>query len=131
MKLFSIALSFTILFQSLGITLNDIVQIDDFIEHAKFHSKEYGDNVFVFISKHYGDLKTSHQKQHQEEQEDHKKLPFQNCSHLVSIIVLHLGTGLTELKSTIFSEVKKHHFFYRSPSSSPHLEGLLQPPRFL
>ena len=130
-KLFSIALSFTILFQSIGITMNDLVQIDDFIEHAQFHNKEYGDNLLAFISKHYGELKASHQKHHQEEKEEHQKLPFQSCSHVISTSVLDLITNDTELKSLDFYDVKKHHFFYKSSSSSPHLQGLLQPPRFV
>ena len=64
-KLFSISLSFLILLQSFGISFNDLSQIDEFIEHAQFHSEQYGDNVFVFISKHYGELKTDHDKEHQ------------------------------------------------------------------
>ena len=60
--------------QSIGIHLSDLVQLDEFIEHAQFHSKEYGDNVFVFISKHYGELKAEHDAQHKEEQEEHQQL---------------------------------------------------------
>ena len=109
--------------------INDIAQIDDFIEHAQFHSEQYGDNVFVFISKHYGELKAEHNKEHQEEKEDHEQLPFQHQSHVSCISVFVANTTKEELKTPEFSEYKSHHFFYQEPSSSLHLEGLLQPPR--
>ena len=115
--------------QSFGISLSDIAQIDDFIEHAQYHSQQYGDNVFVFISKHYGELKADHDKEHQEEKEDHKQLPFQHQSHMSSIAVLLLNTHRTELKTVEFSELNTHQFYYQAPSSALHSEGLFQPPR--
>jgi len=129
-KLFSISLSFVILIQSFGIGLADLTQIDEFIEHAQFHSEQYGDNVLVFISKHYGELKAEHNKEHQEEKEDHEQLPFQQHSHISSIIASFVVTTYKEeIKTAEFSEFKAHHFYYQEPSSSLHLEGLFQPPR--
>lgn len=128
-KLFAISFSFLILIQSIGLSINDIAQIDDFIEHAQFHNKEYGDNVFVFISKHYGELKVIHDKEHQEEKEDHEQLPFQHQSHVSCTSVFIANTTKEEIKIPEFLEYKTHHFFYQEPSSSLHLEGLLQPPR--
>jgi len=43
-KLFAILLSFLILTQSLRIDYDDIIQMDELIEHAQFHKAEYGDN---------------------------------------------------------------------------------------
>lgn len=128
-KLFSISFSFLILIQSIGLSVNDISQIDDFIEHAQFHSEQYGDNVFVFISKHYGELKAAHNKEHQEEKEDHEQLPFQHQSHISCMSAFIAITTKNEFKIPEFSDYKTHHFFYQEPSSSLHLEGLLQPPR--
>ena len=51
-SIFSILLSFVILVQGFGLHVNDIAQLDEFIEHAEYHSEQYGDNVIVFISKH-------------------------------------------------------------------------------
>ena len=129
LKFFSIALSFSILIQSLGLCLDDIVQIDEFIEHAQFHSQQHGDNIIVFISKHYGELKADHEKEHQEEKEDHEKLPFQHQSHVSIIAVISLDTIKKEFKTPEFSEFNTHIFYYQAPSSSLHLEGLFQPPR--
>lgn len=128
-KLFSIALSFIILMQSFGIRINDITQIDEFIEHAQFHSEQYGDNVFVFISKHYGKLKLNHDKEHQEEKEDHEQLPFHHQSHAFLVLALVLNTDKPELSIVEFSESNTHKFYYQAASSSLHSEGLLQPPR--
>lgn len=128
-KLFSISFSFIILIQGFGISLGEITQIDEFIEHAQFHSEQYGDNVFVFISKHYGELKTDHDREHQEEKEDHKQLPFQHQSHISSITAFVLNTQKEEFKTPEFSEFHTHNFYYQAPSSSLHLKGLFQPPR--
>lgn len=128
-KLFSISLSLLILIQSFGFSINDIVQIDEFIEHAQYHNEQFGDNLFVFISKHYGDLKVDHNREHQEEKEDHEKLPFQHQSHISSISVFVLNSNKKEFRAPEFPESKTHHFHYQTPFSSIHLKGILQPPR--
>lgn len=128
-KLFSTILSFLILNQTIGIGLSDLTQIDEFIEHAQFHSEQYGDNVLVFISKHYGELKAEHTKEHQEEKEDHEQLPFQQHSQVSSVTPFVLTTYKEEIKTAEFSEFKAHNFYYQEHSSSLHLEGLFQPPR--
>lgn len=122
-------MSFVILLQSVGLHTDDLVQIDEFIEHAKFHSEQYGDNVFVFISKHYGELKAAHEKEHQEEKEDHEKLPFQHHCSLSSMVAYTTSIFNTDLETPIVSEHKVTNFFYQPPSSSSHTKGLLQPPR--
>lgn len=131
-KLFSISFSIVILLQSFGISFNDVSQIDEFIEHAQFHSEEYGDNVLVFISKHYGELKADHDREHQNEKEEHDELPFNqnNCSHNSSITAFVLQSNQEEFYTPELVEFKEHNFFYVAPSSSLHSEGLLQPPRY-
>lgn len=115
--------------QSFGVSLSDLSQIDEFIEHAQFHNEQYGDNLMVFIAKHYGELKAAHEKEHQEEKEDHEQLPFQQYSHMYSISAFVLNTSKNELKILEFPEFRTHHFFYQAPSSSLHSDGLFQPPR--
>ncbi|UWX56180.1 hypothetical protein NYZ99_07910 [Maribacter litopenaei] len=129
-KLFSIVMSFVILLQSIGLHSDDLVQIDEFIEHAKFHSEQYGDNVLVFISKHYGELKAAHEKEHQEEKEDHEQLPFQHHCHLSSIVAYTTDPLDSELETQMIMEYNAANFYYQPPSSSSHTKGLLQPPRY-
>lgn len=130
-KLISISISLVILMQNFGIGLNDISQLETFVEHAQFHSEQYGDNVFVFISRHYGELKENHSKEHQEEKEDHEQLPFShnNCSHFSSVIAFIISTNKEEFKTPEISEFKVHNFFYKAPKSSLHKLGLIQPPQ--
>ena len=132
MKGTSIIWSFIFLFQSVGLTFNDVVQLDEFIEHTKFHNKHYGDTIFVFISKHYGELKSDHHKEHQEEKSKHEQLPFQNNIYLSSIGALSLVTPhKLELITTDFIDFKSHNFIYKESSSSLYSEGHFQPPRYI
>lgn len=128
-KLFSIVLSSLILLQSFGIHWNDIVQLDELIEHAQFHSDQYGDNLVVFLSKHYGELKADHQKQHQEEKEDHEKLPFNHHCPIASITAFVMDASFSGLDYVEEVEYKSINFQYCPPSSTLHAEGILQPPR--
>lgn len=128
-RLVSITLSLVVLLQSFGLHTDDLVQIDEFIEHAQFHSEQYGDNVIVFISKHYGELKASHEQEHQEEKEDHEQLPFQHHCHLSSIVAYTVNSFDSNFESPIIQEFKSTNFYYQAPSSSSHTSGLLQPPR--
>ncbi|MFX0557989.1 hypothetical protein ACOCEA_14405 [Maribacter sp. CXY002] len=128
-KLFAISFSFVLLLQSFGLHFNDLVQIDEFIEHAQFHSEQYGDNVIVFISKHYGELKAAHEQEHQEEQEDHEQLPFQHHCQLTSLVVFNVNAIASTIKSPVNLELSTTNFHYQAPSSSLHTRGILQPPR--
>jgi hypothetical protein len=116
--------------QSFGLSfISDIAQIDEFVEHAEFHNEQYGDNIAVFIAKHYGELKTAHNKEHEEEKKDHEELPFQHQSHIFSSTAFVMNTTKDEFKTPEYLEFRTHNFFYQEPSSSLHLEGLFQPPR--
>lgn len=114
--------------QSVGIHISDLIQLDELIEHAQFHSKEYGDNVFVFLSKHYGELKAEHEEQHQEEKKDHQQLPFQHQYH-ISMNAFEADLPKIELIELDFAEHTSTNFYYQDPTSTLHTEGLFQPPR--
>ncbi len=128
-KLFSIATSFLILFQSFNIPIDDLVELDELIEHAQFHAEEHGDNFFVFISKHYGELKAEHNQQHQEEKEQHEQLPFQHQSQSPSLYALVLNSPIEAsaiLEDGVYSSA---NYFYQASYHSRAQEGLFQPPR--
>ena len=128
-KLFAISLSALMLIQSSNIGTDDIMQIDELIEHAQFHKQEYGDGFFVFLSKHYGELKVEHSKNHQEEQKDHEQLPFQCQGHISTVIAFlpfnsnHYFNDIEILDTTEFN------FHYFNFYSSLHEKELLQPPK--
>lgn len=128
-KLFSIVISLLILVQSFNIHANDIVDLDELIEHAQFHAEEYGDNFFVFLSKHYGELKVEHSKKHQEEKEDHEQLPFQHHCHSTSLSAFVLNQTVDypiEVADVIDGN---SNYFYQVSYHSLAQERLLQPPR--
>lgn len=128
-KLFSIFMSGLILIQSFDIAFNDIAQFDELLEHAQFHAEEYGDSLFVFISKHYGELKDQHDKEHQEEKKEHDKLPFQNHYGCASSVAIVTDTSFLRMNCPQIPESKTTNFYYHPPISSLHAQGLFQPPR--
>lgn len=128
-KLYSISLSLIILIQSIGISFNDIVQFDEFMEHAQYHMEQHGDNFLDFVSKHYGSLKEEHEKLHQDEQEEHEELPFQHHSHISSISTFILNSQRTDFQIPDLLEYQDHNFYYQEPSSTLHSDGIIQPPR--
>jgi hypothetical protein len=128
-KLSSLALSFLILVQSLGLGLSNLGQMDELIEHAQFHKEQYGDGILVFLSKHYGELKAEHAQKHQEEKKEHEELPFQQQTQGPSISVFVLSLKTTELLSLDSSSFHKPTFYYQERSFHSHLEGFFHPPR--
>ena len=128
-KLFAISLSALMLIQSFNLGTDDIMQLDELMEHAQYHNQEYGDNFFVFLSKHYGEQKAEHSKNHQEEQKDHEQLPFQCQGHVSTVIAFlpqqtpSYSDGIEILDTTEFN------FHYFNFYSSLHEEELLQPPK--
>jgi len=127
-KLVSIATSCLVLFQSFNICIGDIINLDGLIEHAQFHSEEYGDGFFIFISKHYGELKSEHTKKHQEEEKDHEELPFQQQTNttVLSEFVLNEVLDTSDLE---FMVHRATNYFYQDSYSSFEEDGPFQPPR--
>ena len=129
MRLLSFILSVLILFQSMSFTVQQMAQIDDLIEHARLHKTEYGDSFFVFLSKHYGQLKTQHESDQKDKDHDHEQLPF-NCQSQILTSVVFFDYKTSECQENEVDVLKiKEQFFYLSPVSDFLKEGLLQPPR--
>ena len=127
--LFSIALSSLILFQSININFNDFFQLDELLEHAQFHNEKYGDTFFVFISKHYGDLKNEHKSNNQEDKTDHEQLPFQQQSNIAFVsdfILVKKDYNKQKVEYSCYSET---FFYYQSSKSTFCNKGVFQPPK--
>ena len=128
-NIFSIAMSSLLLIQSFCINISDVTHLDELFEHACFHKQAYGDTFFVFLSKHYGDLKTEHNKQHQEEKDDHEKLPFQSNISLVVLIDYVLNIDKETIQKEKFLEEKQTLFYYQDIFYTHYKTGVFQPPR--
>ncbi len=126
----AIALSFLVFFQSAGLGMNDLFLLGRLIEHAEYHSENYGDDFFTFFEKHYGVLKAAHDKKHKEEQSEQQELPFQHlsCHHHTSDVVI-LAFDF-ELKKAEVANQKPHRFFYQNLYSSLEKASPFQPPKF-
>ncbi|RIV46244.1 hypothetical protein D2U88_03855 [Flagellimonas aequoris] len=128
-KLITILTAMLILLQSINIHFKDLVEMGQLVEHYKFHSEEYGDSFMVFMSKHYGELKASHNEKHQEEQKDHEKLPFQHQSQCLQHLVFMVDSNpFFESRSEI-PVVRKGNFHYQMSDSQIWGDGLFQPPK--
>lgn len=129
LRLTALLLSLFILIQSANIHIDDIFELDELIEHAQFHAEEHGDNFFVFISKHYGELKAEHNKEHEEEREEHEELPFQQQGQTAFLFAFVLNE-ITDYPLEIKGFTKQDpNYFYQNSYHSLTQEGLLHPPR--
>lgn len=125
----AISLSLLVFVQSLGFSISDIFMINDLVEHAKYHSEEFGDDFFTFFEKHYGDLKTEHQKTHKDEKSQHEKLPFQHnhCNHLLAEVIV-IGYEFPLGKSIVYYTADPH-FYYKNLYSFLERASIFQPPK--
>lgn len=128
-KLIAILLSGFILIQSFQISIDDIMQLDELIEHAQFHKQEYGDNFFVFLSKHYGELKPEHTEHNHKEQSDHEQLPFQCQGHYVSLLAIVQSPFQPSSDTFEITSTNEANFHYLNLYASISDTQLLQPPR--
>lgn len=129
-KVVSILLSGMLLVQGLNINIIDIIQLDKLMEHAAFHQEEYGDSFLVFLSKHYGERKTTHERNHQDENHQHEDLPFnhQGCSHHISIAYILQQPLIFVNKFELVFE-RSNNFYYQLHYNSLCKSGVFQPPR--
>lgn len=121
-------LTILVLLQSLHINVGDVLHIQDFIEHAQFHKVNYGDNLISFISKHYGQEKNEHHKNHQEEKHEHEKLPFSGCSTLHAPVALLEHRFVSAIKRFDNFE-KQDNFGYQINYISLTSFDIFQPPK--
>ena len=130
-KIVAILMSTLLCFQSFGISVDDMMAIDELLEHASYHKAKYDDSFFTFLSKHYGQQSSEHQQTHHEEHDDHEQLPFQQQSQIISNVVLMMDAQ-TVIVLTNFMNFNqaRHSFFYtQDPYASLFKSGVFQPPR--
>ena len=128
-KFFAIAISLLMLLQSTNIHAADLLELDDLMEHYEFHAEEYGDNFLVFLSKHYGELKAEHSKNHQEERQEHEDLPFQHNCHSLSLVVFIANEAFYYTSRPLVSSNQTVNFHYTASYTSLWSDGPFQPPK--
>ena len=118
-----------ILFQSLGLHASDFNRIDAMMRHLQRHEKDFGDNLFSFLDKHYGLQKDQHDKDGKHGTEDHEELPFKHkmCQISTTVqVVLPTLLGIDHLSPSIRKEA---HHFVKTQYSFLDQHEIFQPPR--
>ena len=126
----SLLLSLLLLLQSVHISLADLAQFDELMEHARYHQQQFGDNFLTFLSKHYGDQKEEHSQKHREEMPQHEQLPFQHLAHMVAAPAFLLRQPVFDLATPPdLTGDGPAPFYYFRPGSAGFKSGIFQPPR--
>lgn len=118
-----------VLLQAMHLGFNDLIRLDELVEHAQFHQQEYGDSFFVFLSKHYGELKAQHEADHQEELPDHEQLPFQIVAQNGPVIAVVDERFNPDMNLIEFLEGRVINTHYLPSVSDPFKQGVFQPPQ--
>lgn len=129
-KIFTSLVAVLLLTQSFNVSFGDFLHLQDLVSHYNYHQKTFGDDVYTFVNKHYGELKEQHNKEHQEEREDHEKLPFEHhhsCVHTV-IAFLNKNDALLEPK-TVPADQLSSNFEYHNAYSYAVVFSIFQPPK--
>ncbi len=129
-QIISMLLSTLLLLQSAHLSVKDLAQLDDLLEHAAYHQQTFGDSFLTFLDKHYGSQKADHEKNHQEEQHDHEKLPFQQVPNQV-LSQTHFFISQHFIWDTPLErkESQSHKYHYLLQTSGVFSAGVFQPPR--
>lgn len=127
-KLISISISIIFLLQSVHIHFEDILQLKELMEHANMHKERYGDSFTVFLSKHYGELKESHKKQHQEEEKEHHTPIHHDCASQIQVDLL-IEIITFSINTPKITNRKTSKFYYQDQFSIFEKQPIFQPPR--
>ena len=117
-----------ILFQGIFANTDILFEASELIEDYQLHKVKYGDDFSTFISKHFGDLKESHQKQHQKENEKHNH-PIQNNTGNSYQIDYTISASFVIMKNEIEINSTTSNFHYADLFSKFEKQKIFQPPR--
>jgi len=129
-KIISIAIAVLFLFQSSQICHEDFLRVDALLEDIAFHQETYGDDIFVFLSKHYGDLKDSHQSQHEKEEQEHQHPPLSGDCHTQVQPVVIWQVEIPFINVVYHQIEVSQNFYYQDLHSTFEKQSVFQPPKF-
>lgn len=129
LRISSIYLAILVLAQSFNLHSGDFLKLDTLMSHLEFHQEKYGDDIFTFISKHYGDKKSSHDEE-PKEGEDHQRLPFNHniCSDSGQILLIQFDKLSFQLPTNDLNS--KIDFYYQNSYTFLENTDVFQPPKF-
>lgn len=124
----SIILSVFLLTQSFSIHASDMLKLGSLLEHLEFHQTTDGDDIFLFVSKHYGKKMQEHKGETGDDSE-HRKLPF---NQRLACDAGHLFVFQLEKPEFLFTEIpnaEKREFYYYNFYSFMENTDIFQPPQ--
>lgn len=127
-KFLSIILTCLILFQGAGFGMEDMLLFGRLVEHAQYHSENYGDDFLTFLNKHYGELQSDHSEPAADHSE-HEELPFQHqsCNHSIAEVILI--SYEFPLEKPVNAASCETNFFYKNLYDSLETAPVFQPPK--
>ncbi len=102
----------------------DVVKLPKLFEHYQEHQKNYGDNFFSFLNKHYGSEKDNHESK---EHDEHHDLPFNHSHHVC--IDMKVDIPSLVFDCAINENIAEHFFVYQAPCTNSRTYSILQPPK--
>ncbi len=113
MRIVTFIMAFLVFLQSLGME-QELLRMNDFIAHAKYHKEKLGDSFWDFLEKHYADDQSAHENQHQSEKDAHHNLPFHGENTQTQTLVCQFVNPVIsyEIKPEFSEMVRKSSFFY-------------------
>ncbi len=115
-----------ILFQGMFMYANFSFVLEEIWEDYQLHQVKYGDNLTTFLSKHYGELKESHQEQHKKEHQEHQHHHELNVSFQLDMLWDN-SFNFDAKNSIVF--YKQNNFTYKDLFSTFEKQKIFQPPR--
>ena len=127
----SLLLSFSILIQGLNFHLSDMIELQVLLKHLDEHQTAYGDDLFAFFEKHYGDQRHQHDQEKHKGSSEHEKLPFKH-----KVCQLNMGIMINSLNRAERSPdpvpiISIQNYFYLDNYSFLDQTDIFQPPKFL
>jgi len=129
LRISSIYLAILVLAQSFNLHSGDFLKLEALMSHLEFHQEKYDDDIFTFISKHYGDKKSSHDEE-PKDSEDHQRLPFNHniCSDSGQILLIQFDKLSLQLPTNDLNT--KIDFYYQNSYTFLENTDVFQPPKF-
>jgi len=125
-KSMSLLLATFILLQSMNMHFKDILNLGVLLEHIEFHQAEYGDDLFVFLAKHYGDKMLEH---HGQKKDEHRELPFHQTVCFDGGQLFLMNNLNSKWLNAFEAERQKSSFYYTNIYSYLDHSDIFQPPR--
>jgi len=127
LKFISFLLASFVLIQSFRVQVPDVLKVKNLLKHIKLHQSTYGDDIFSFVAKHYGNEKLHHENK--DDNNEHQQLPFHHhVSHDTSIFYI-LDVSRYRLRDLVENHTELRNFCYQTTYSFLENTDIFQPPK--